>query len=96
MSAPPSSPPPETPWPPPTMTDLLRWQGSVDSFMKTSDREIRVLFEADRLQDERISLVDNKYTAMSSKLAVAVVMASFVGTVVSSLIVAAILKVFWH
>ena len=73
---------------------LERWRGRVDSFMEVTPQRITTLFEANEVVENRLHLVSDKLTALSTKIAVYAGLGAFVGTFVTSLFLAVIIKVF--
>lgn len=84
---------------------LPRWQGKVDGFVESTRQRIDTLFEREQLLNDKLQLLKvetqkdiSDLSKILSNLAgrwtIIVAIAAFIGTVVSSLLVATIIKIF--
>lgn len=84
---------------------LPRWQGKVDAHMDSVPKQIETLFKMvdveekarmleDSEHEKRLNDLSTKLSNLTSRLAVIAAIFSFIGTAVTSLFVAAIIKIF--
>ena len=70
------------------------WRGRVEAFMETTPNRINTLFESLDSVKEKVQILSDKHTHLASRMAVVVAIASFIGTIVTSLFISILMKVF--
>lgn len=72
--------------------NTAQWRGTVNANVRFILQQIEVLFAEHKLTNDNLNNLKEKVTMLTAKTALLAAVGSFIGTIVSSVIIAAIIK----